>query len=69
MSLEQRLIALIQVIAADIAALVKAAKRPMVCDSIESDETVTIPAAHQLIVAGRLTNSGTLINNGRLHIL
>lgn len=48
---------------------VSATKFPMVCDTIDSGETVAIPATYQLIVAQKLNNSGTLTNDGRLVIL
>jgi hypothetical protein len=66
MTLSQRITALVQAIGTDINRLTR---WPMVCDAIDYDETVTIPEHYQLIIAARLTNSGTLINNGRLHIL
>ena len=35
-------------------------------DTVGAAETVTIPAAHQMIVAAPFTNAGTVTVNGRL---
>lgn len=38
-------------------------------NSVDAGETLTIPAARQLIVHGSWTNNGTVINDGELVIL
>ena len=44
-------------------------KFPLVCDTIDVAETLTVPAAYQFIVASKLNNSGTILNSGRVHVL
>lgn len=55
--------------AAQVLSLTTVNKWPVVSDTIDVGETVTIPANRQLLIAQKLTNSGTLTNNGRLVIL
>lgn len=38
-------------------------------DTINVGETFTIPAGHQLVIADQLTNSGTLVNNGKVYLI
>lgn len=38
-------------------------------DTINSGETFTIPTGHQLVIAEQLTNSGTLINDGKVYLI
>lgn len=69
MTLEQRLVGLAQAIAADIVALQASDKWPMVCDTIDIAEQVTVNVNHQLIVAENINNSGTIVNNGKVFII
>lgn len=41
-----------------------ATKFPLVCDTIDAAETLTIPATYQYIVGGQINNSGTIANSG-----
>ncbi len=44
-------------------------KWPIVCDTVDVGETLTIPATYQLILASQLNNNGTIANSGVLYIL
>jgi hypothetical protein len=44
-------------------------KWPTISDVIDAGETVTIPVNRQLIICAELTNSGTIINDGRLCLI
>ena len=44
-------------------------KWPTISDVIDIGETVTIPLNRQLIICAELTNSGTIINDGRLCLI
>lgn len=44
-------------------------KFPLVCNTIDAAETLTIPNTYQFIVAAKLNNSGTILNSGRVVII
>jgi len=44
-------------------------KFPLVCDTIDAAETLTIPTTYQFIVGKKLNNSGTIVNNGLVYII
>ena len=44
-------------------------KFPLICDTVDIGEVLTIPSTYQLLVSTKLNNNGTISNSGRLVIL